>query len=272
MLAQYQLSAAAPAGTGMQMDARSLPGRGDTGGDWYDVFALPSGQVCAVIGDVAGNGPAAAVIMSRFRTALRACARTTADPAALLGQLNSLMLDAEPDATATVLCAVFDHGLGQVRISSAGHPAPVLAIPGRPAQTVGIAADLLLGASELGGRRARAFAFPPGASLCLYTDGLVERRDKDIDEGITRLCAATARNPPGAGCAPVLAAMTDHDAQQPEDDVTMLMLHRPDSRSSLAARQSARKLSTSSARHRLHRAQARTHVSPDAKWPAAERT
>jgi serine phosphatase RsbU (regulator of sigma subunit) len=205
------------------MAGRCVPVCGDTGGDWYDVFTLPSGQVCAVIGDVTGHGPGAAAIMGRVRRALRACALVTADPAELLGRLNRLMLRFEPDVTATVLCAVFDDGLGLVRISSAGHPPPVLAFPGRPAQTAGIAADLLLGASERGGRRARAFVFPPGASLGLYTDGLVERRDRDIDEGIARLCAATADASPEAACTSVMAAMAD---DVPRDDVTFLILRR----------------------------------------------
>ena len=223
--------AAFPVVTGMEMAGRCVPGSGDVGGDWYDVFTLPSGQACAVIGDVTGHGPAAAAIMGRIRRALRACALVTADPADLLGRLNRMMLRFEPDVTATVQCAVFDHGLGRVRISSAGHPAPVLAFPGRPAQTAGIAADLLLGASERGGRRARDFAFPPGASLGLYTDGLVERRGRDIDEGIARLCAATAGPSPEAACTSVMSAMTDDVV--PGDDVTLLMLRRQPAASTL---------------------------------------
>jgi phosphoserine phosphatase RsbU/P len=210
--------------TGVEMAGRCVPASGDAGGDWYEVFTLPSGQVCAVVGYVTGHGPGVSAIMGRVRRALRACALVTADPAELLGRLNRMMLRFEPDLTATVLCAVFDHGLGQVRISSAGHLAPVLAFPGRPAQTAGIAADLLLGASERRGRRVRSFVFPPGASLALYTDGLVERRDRDIDEGIARLCAATAGASAEAACTSVMAAMAD-DAS-PRDDGTLLMLRR----------------------------------------------
>jgi sigma-B regulation protein RsbU (phosphoserine phosphatase) len=215
---------ALPGVTGVEMAGRCVPASGDVGGDWYDVFSLPSGQMCAVVGDVTGHGPGVSAIMGRVRRALRACALVTADPAELLGRLNRMMLRFEPDVTATVLCAVFDHGLGQVRISSAGHLAPVLAFPGRAGQAAGIAADLLLGASERGGRRVRSFVFPPGASLALYTDGLVERRDRDIDEGIAWLCTATTGDSPEAVCTSVMAATADGAWRR--DDATLLMLRR----------------------------------------------
>jgi sigma-B regulation protein RsbU (phosphoserine phosphatase) len=202
-----------------------VPATGSAGGDWYDVFILPSGQVCAVIGDVAGKGPGAAAIMGRTRGALRAHARQAADPADLLGRLNSQFLSSEPDSVATALCAVFDRDLNQVRLSSAGHPPPVLAVPGRPPQTAAVDADLLLGMSDHGGRRTRTFAFPPGALLCLYTDGLVERRGQILDEGIARLCAATTASRPEAACGAVMSAMAS--GAPPQDDLALLMIRRP---------------------------------------------
>jgi len=113
-------------------------------------------------------------------------------------------------------------GRGQVRISCGGHPAPILTTAGHLAQTAGIAADLLLGVSGRAGRQARTFTFPRGASLGLYTDGLVERRDRDIDKGIARLCTAVAGASPEAACASAMAALADDGPGQ--DDITLLVI------------------------------------------------
>ena len=101
------LPSALPAVPGLEMAARYVPGSGHVGGDWYDVFVLPSGEVCVVIGDVAGTGLKAAVIMGRMRSALRAYALQTTDPAEVLDRLDHKMRHFEPQAMATVLYAVF---------------------------------------------------------------------------------------------------------------------------------------------------------------------
>jgi serine phosphatase RsbU (regulator of sigma subunit) len=113
---------ALPAVGGLEMAARYVPGTGTVGGDWYDVFPLSSGGVCAVIGDVAGTGLRAAVIMGRIRSVLRAYALETADPAEIISRLDRKMRYFEPDAMATVQCAILSPSQDQVHISSAGHP------------------------------------------------------------------------------------------------------------------------------------------------------
>jgi phosphoserine phosphatase RsbU/P len=97
---------ALPAIGGLEMAARYVPGTGKVGGDWYDVFPLPSGGVCAVIGDVTGSGLQAAVIMGRMRSVLRAYALETADPAEIISRLDRKLRYFEPDAMATVQCAI----------------------------------------------------------------------------------------------------------------------------------------------------------------------
>ena len=97
---------ALPVVRGLEMAARYVPGSGDLGGDWYDAFPLPSGSVCAVIGDVTGTGLNAAVIMGRMRSVLRAYSLETDDPADVLSRLDAKMRHFEPDAMATVLCAI----------------------------------------------------------------------------------------------------------------------------------------------------------------------
>jgi anti-anti-sigma factor len=209
---------------GLEMAGRYVPGSGSIGGDWYDVFVVPSGEAFAVIGDVAGTGLSAAVIMGRIRSALRAYALEATDPAEVLSRLNRKMLHFEPGAMATVLCAVVDRTRGEVRISSAGHLPPVLARPGEPAETVEVTADPPIGLSVPTGRRTTAIDLPPGAVLALYTDGLVERRDRVIDEGIARLRAATAAAEPEAACAAVMGAMSDYAPHT--DDLALLVLRR----------------------------------------------
>jgi phosphoserine phosphatase RsbU/P len=218
------IPSALPVVGGLEMAARYVPGSGHVGGDWYDVFPLPSGEVCAVIGDVAGTGLKAAVIMGRIRSALRAYALETADPADVLDRLDRKMRHFEPDAMATVLCAMFSPSLAQVRISSAGHLPPIIAYPGQLAAPAEVSPDLLIGVSALKPRQMSTLGFPPGAVLCLYTDGLVERRDQPIDEGIARLSAAVTGGDPEAGCASVMAAMADDSPHN--DDVALLLLHR----------------------------------------------
>jgi anti-anti-sigma factor len=218
------LPAALPAVAGLEMAARYVPGSGQVGGDWYDVFVLPSGEVCAVIGDVAGTGLKAAVIMGRMRSALRAYALQATDPAEVLDLLDHKMRYFEPQAMATVLYAVFSPALDQMRISCSGHLPPLIAVPGQPAVQVEVFPDLLIGVPGTAPRRTKTVTLPPGGLLCLYTDGLVERRDRPIDDGIARLSAALTATDPETGCASVMGAMTDYIPHV--DDVALLLIRR----------------------------------------------
>ncbi len=216
---------ALPAIPGLEMASRYVPGNGTVGGDWYDVFALPSGEVCAVIGDVTGTGLPAAVIMGRIRSALRAYALESDDPADVLERLNRKLRHFEPDAMASVLCAMIRPSLDQVRISCAGHLPPLIAWPGHPAEPIGVAADVLIGMASPLKRRVTTLDLPPGAVLCLYTDGLVERRDRCIDDGIARLSASLSAGHPESACACVMAAMADYVPHC--DDSALLVLRFP---------------------------------------------
>ncbi len=218
------LPTALPAVDGVSMAARYVPGTGNVGGDWYDVFVLPSGELCAVIGDVAGSGLRAAAIMGRIRSALRAYALETSDPADILSRLERKLHYFEPDAMVTVLCAVFSPALDKIRVSSAGHLPPVLACPGFPAGPADVTADLLIGLAAARPRHVTTLDLPPGAMLCLYTDGLVERRDRPLDDGISRLSCAVIPGDPDTSCAAVMAAMTDFSPNS--DDVALLMIGR----------------------------------------------
>jgi phosphoserine phosphatase RsbU/P len=224
VLQRSLVPSALPVVGGLEMAARYVPGTGNVGGDWYDVFPLPTGEVCAVIGDVAGTGLPAAVIMGRIRSVMQAYALQTADPAELLDRLDREMRYFESDAMATVLCAMVSPSRDHIRISSAGHLPPIIARPGEPATLADVAPDLVVGVSPLDRRHVSTVDFPPGAVLCLYTDGLVERRDQPIDHGIEKLRAAVTTAEPEAGCASVMAAMADYSPHT--DDVALLILRR----------------------------------------------
>ncbi|HEX2176234.1 MAG TPA: GAF domain-containing SpoIIE family protein phosphatase [Nocardioidaceae bacterium] len=210
--------------------ARYVPGsQFGVGGDWYDVFGLPGGMLGVTIGDVMGHGLRAATIMERLRTVLRAYALEDDDPARVLERLDHNIQHFEPGQTATVIYAVLDPRNGTARVSSAGHLPPILARPGTPAEQTDPFADVLLGAQPGARRHETLLTVPPGARLCLFTDGLVERRGSDLDTGLARLREVLAR--PFASsehaCAEVMAMLIGDTGA--EDDVALLILTRADS-------------------------------------------
>jgi len=218
------LPSALPVADGAQLAVRYVPGEGTVGGDWYDVFTLPSGQLGVVIGDVTGSGLPAAVIMGRMRSALRAYALDTRDPAEVLRRLDRKMQHFEPGAVATVAYAVFDPGLDRVHICSAGHYPPVIAAAGRPAELADVPAGLLIGAARGARRRVATIDVSPGTLMCFYTDGLIERRGRPIDHGLGLLRRAVTAQPADAACAAVMAALVGSEPVR--DDIAVLMFRR----------------------------------------------
>lgn len=232
---------------GLGLASRYVSGSGIVGGDWYDVFILPDGKSLGVIiGDVAGSGLPAAVVMGRMRSALRAYVLETADPAVALDKLDRKIRYFEDDAMATVLYGVYAPGLGELTLSTAGHPPPVLVVPGLAsaagpvgaepasvrAELTSVEADLPIGVADDPDRRSTVISIPPGGTLCFYTDGLVERRDESIEVGLGRLVETlrdfVAAAPPGESlaedaCDFVMQAMA---GDGPRDDVALLILHR----------------------------------------------
>jgi phosphoserine phosphatase RsbU/P len=214
-----------PAVAGAELAARFIPGQGLVGGDWYDVFKLPSGELALVIGDVAGSGLPAAVVMGRMRSALRAYAMETSEPAEILARLDKKMHHFEPGAMATILVVVIEPGLARARISAAGHLPPVIAEPGLPARLADIPAGLMIGVDpRRSGRRTTVLEIPRGTLLCLYTDGLVERRGEHLDDGLARLCAALIPQPAERACASVMSALVG--AEPAVDDIALLTFRR----------------------------------------------
>jgi phosphoserine phosphatase RsbU/P len=216
------LPSALPAVPAVEMAARYVPGEGTVGGDWYDVFTLPSGELCVVMGDVAGSGLQAAVIMGRIRSALRAYALETRDPGEVLCRLDRKIQYFEPEAMATLLYAVLDPAAGKLRISSAGHFPPVIAVPGQPAALADIAVDVPIGVADVPQRQVTTLQAAPGALLCFFTDGLVEHRHSPLDDGLRRLCETVSPGTPDGACVSIMGALVGKGPIA--DDVALLVL------------------------------------------------
>ncbi|HVE95807.1 MAG TPA: SpoIIE family protein phosphatase [Pseudonocardiaceae bacterium] len=228
VLQRSLLPARLPVVPGLELAARYVPAEnGGVSGDWYDVFTLPSGWLYIVIGDVVGRGFVAAEVMGRLRSALRAYALLGGDPAEVLGRLDQQVQHFEPEVMATVLLVMFEPSFERLHLSSAGHPPPVLALPQQPAVLLGVPSDHPIGVPGGLRRRATSITLPPGALLCLYTDGLVESRDTSLDAGLQRLCESVVAGPVDSVCGKALAQLVGSDSFG--DDVTVLAVRRQDS-------------------------------------------
>jgi hypothetical protein len=225
MLQRSLLPSRLPDVPGLELAARYVPGAGETiGGDWYDVFTLPSGRFCVVMGDVAGHGLAAAVVMGRLRSALRAYALEYDDPAVVLQRLDEKARYFEAGAMATVLYAAFEPGLDRMRVSLAGHLPPIVASAGQPAAVASLPVDPPVGVRAVAARRSSSIAVEDGTVVGFYTDGLVERRGVPIDKGIDRLRALVRVQAPETLCTDIMAAMVGTDP--PADDCALLALRK----------------------------------------------
>jgi sigma-B regulation protein RsbU (phosphoserine phosphatase) len=174
--------------------------------------------------------------MGRMRSALRAYVLETDDPGTALRKLDRKIEYFEADAMATVQYSVYQSSSGRLLTSSAGHLPPVLAVPGEEPHVLEFDVDLPIGVADDRPRNSTAIDLPPGALLCCYTDGLVERRDEVLDTGIGVLAqamgeaAAAARGlsqpvpVPEMACAAVMRALVGHAPAR--DDVALLMLYR----------------------------------------------
>lgn len=201
-------------------------GSGGVGGDWYDAFRLPSGELWIMVGDVAGHGLVPAVIMGRLRSALRSYALEGHSAEEILVLADRKLEFFEPGFMATVLVAVARPPYDHIALTSAGHLPPVLALPGAPARVVELPVRALLGLGTTAAPVSRTIAFPRGATLLACTDGLVERRGEPLDAGMARLATAMHTGDPEEVCRDVMDALIGRSA--PRDDIAVIALHRAD--------------------------------------------
>jgi sigma-B regulation protein RsbU (phosphoserine phosphatase) len=208
---------------GLEIAARYIAGQARlVGGDWYDVFELPTGHVGAAIGDVVGHGLRSSIVMGRLRNALRAYALESTDPAAVLTRLDDMVCHFEADEMATVLYAMFDPARRRMTCSAAGHPLPLIAQPDGETHMVEDAADPPIGYGAAAARHNAEVVVPDGATVYLFTDGVFERRGEHIDIGLERLREAAISGPPQQGCTRIVARLLGDTAL--EDDFAVLAL------------------------------------------------
>ena len=206
---------------------RYLPGSKliEVGGDWYESIALPGGRVALVVGDVAGHGVRAAVTMGRLRTAIHTLAMLELPPAETLQQLNELMqeLGVREPHFATCVYAIFDAVAGTCEVASAGHLPPLLVQPDGSNELLDVSPAPPLGVGT-GPIQSRTLPIADGSLLVLYTDGLVEKRTRDIDEGLNRLrdifTSETVDLPLEDLCKATLAGVY---ADEQRDDIAVLI-------------------------------------------------
>ncbi|MFI1444160.1 PP2C family protein-serine/threonine phosphatase [Streptomyces fructofermentans] len=164
-------------------------------GDWYDLFDLGTDRLAAAVGDVVGHGLEAAGVMGQLRSALCAAVRATGRPAAALTTLAQHAHTVEGALATTVVQAVIDRAGRTITYSRAGHPPPLLARPDGGVDVLDAVVDPPLGAGDDTLPRTQATVpYPAGSTLVLYSDGLIERRDEDIDLGLRRLCDSVGRH------------------------------------------------------------------------------
>ncbi|WP_405664678.1 SpoIIE family protein phosphatase [Streptomyces sp. NBC_01166] len=212
----------------LRIAATYQPGGTDAavGGDWYDVITLGAGRTALVIGDVMGRGVRAAAVMGQLRTAVRAYARLDLPPHEVLQLLDVLAAEIDASQIATCAYAVHDPNEGHLVYASAGH-LPILVCD--EAGTVHRAEDPTGPPLGTGGwvHTSGTIPLPPGSTAVLYTDGLVERRSEDIDEGVAALERALsgAKGTPQVVCDRLIRSLgvtAEHD-----DDVAVLVVQHP---------------------------------------------
>jgi sigma-B regulation protein RsbU (phosphoserine phosphatase) len=217
------LPGALPRHAHLDFSARYIPAEHGVGGDWYDVFVLPSGAVWAVSGDVAGHGLRAAVVMGRLRSTIRAYALEGHPPHEVLARTDRKLDHFEPREMATVACACIEPPFDEACVASAGHPPPVIAVPGEAAALVEVAPSPPIGTSLVNDPQTAKVPLPSGAVLFMYTDGLVERRGEVIDAGLARLCGIVSADVPSHVCHRVMSALVDEHC---DDDIAVLAVRR----------------------------------------------
>jgi PAS domain-containing protein/anti-sigma regulatory factor (Ser/Thr protein kinase) len=216
---------------------RYLPAESGVGGDWFDVIPLPGARVALVVGDVVGHGLHAAATMGRLRTAVHNFSTLDLPPDEILSHLDDLIARIDQDEGqsaladgdgggeviigATCLYAIYDPVTRRCTMARAGHPPPAVVSPDGSVEFLDLPAGPPLG---LGGLpfETEELELPEGSRLVLYTDGLIEKRDRDIETGLEMLGDALAHpgRTPEETCTAVLDALLP---ERPSDDVALIV-------------------------------------------------
>ncbi|MES4893161.1 SpoIIE family protein phosphatase [Streptomyces sp. NPDC096012] len=227
-LQQALLPRALPGVTGLRVAARYLPAtRGmDIGGDFYDLIPLDDQVAAAVIGDVQGHDAAAAALMGQVRTAVHAHATAGTTPDRVLSATNRLLIDLGTDLFTSCLYAHLDLPGRSATLASAGHPPPVMRVPGHGTGPLDVPPGPLLGIVPDAAFPLTEIPLTPGLLLAFYTDGLIETPGVDLDDAIAglarRLAHADERDL--EGLIDTLVGQAGSTGQR-ADDIALLVLH-----------------------------------------------
>jgi PAS domain S-box-containing protein len=224
---------------GLVSASRYLPstqGAG-VGGDWYDLIPLGAGRTGVLVGDVMGRGLEAATVMGRLRSAANALARTGMPPQQLMHALDQVARDI-PDSLTTCCYLIIDPQGGAVSGCSAGHLPVLLAEPDGSVRDLPVPVSAPLGVGGIPHQQT-TFEVSPRATVLLYTDGLVERSDRDIDEQIgllrDQLSSAVIADRSLEQAADQMLAAFQPASDEPADDITLLLIRMPDGPRSVVA-------------------------------------
>ncbi|WP_280701751.1 SpoIIE family protein phosphatase [Kitasatospora sp. GP82] len=210
---------------GVEIAYRYLPSSvvSEVGGDWFDVVPLSGDRLALIVGDVMGHGMRAAATMGQLRTVARTLATLDLTPDQVLTRLDETAADIGEGQFATCVCAVYDPADRSCTAASAGHLPPVVVARDGSTQPIELPPAVPLGVGGAGFESVKV-TIPEDGILVLYTDGLIERRGQDIDQGMNLLCRTLAdrgRNLEET-CDAVLAALETEGA---EDDIAVIMAH-----------------------------------------------
>jgi serine phosphatase RsbU (regulator of sigma subunit)/anti-sigma regulatory factor (Ser/Thr protein kinase) len=215
-----------PPGFAVRYQAASRPLQ--VGGDWYDVVDVEDGRIALVVGDCVGHGLAAATVMGQVRSACRALLFDNPSPSAALARMDRFAARLPGAQCTTAVCAVLNPDTGELVYSSAGHPPPILVHADGTTQLLDDGHTIALGIRQGRPRPEARVTLPRGATLLLYTDGLVERRRVALEQGISRaaeLVRELGASPLEEMAKQIMSRLAPSGGYQ--DDVALLLYRHP---------------------------------------------
>jgi serine phosphatase RsbU (regulator of sigma subunit) len=210
---------------GLAVAHRYVPvGASIVGGDWHDIVPLTSGRAALIVGDAMGHGPEAAAMMVQLRTAAHTLADLELPPEEILGRLDKMATAMSAAPFATCIAAVIDPAESSCVIAKAGHLPPMLTLADGETRVLDLPPGLPIGLGTASFEATKVM-LPPGATLALYTDGLVESRIRSLDDGLTALSDAltAALTRPGHTLDESCQQISSSLRQRGEDDITLVL-------------------------------------------------
>jgi serine phosphatase RsbU (regulator of sigma subunit) len=210
---------------GLSVAHRYLPvGASIVGGDWHDILPLRSGRAALIVGDAMGHGPEAAAVMVQLRTAAHTLADLELQPEEILVRLDRMATSMPNAPFATCIAAIVNPAESTCLLAKAGHLPPMLTLPDGETSLVDLPLGLPIGLGA-SAYEATKISLPPGATLALYTDGLVESRTRPLDDGLAALSASlsAALADPGRSLDESCHEVTQALHSRGEDDITLVL-------------------------------------------------